>query len=726
MADLYDVVFLGVNSEDPEARETALHAIAQMLDANVDELRQLAENGIGSAVKYAVPLAEARQWQTEIVQLGGLCNYRPANKLSRKLELTPLEALQVTLTFACPACDYQQTVEREADMPLQCPTCGVIPSKYDKMAALKEERERIKRRLLHAQKVQDEHERQLATQLAEDARRRELEDEIRRELGLPRALNSRGRIVGSAAVLWLFGIGIGVGATLFLQESRQLGAGDGGAGIDLVGTLSEGILRLPANDLALPPAQDTLQQVHAYNRTMRSLHTDTGTTGNANSTSTKTNSSRLTTSPVFTTLAADDSVPPPPIASDNLLATLDSGQLLQELAKDREWDGFLAAQTVKLTNAGDPAKAYAIASLIRSTAIKTRALCYLAEYFQSIKDTLNGDNLYAQMVSIIASQPDMQRRIEAQGLLALSLAQRGETQKLMQQLDEAEKLASNSPTPAESAEGLGRVAVYQALTGQQALADANFRRVNSIIHGLGDKNAMLYAYAKLATAYAEAGNRAVANAILNETLNATENLQGSADYAPLLAELVSGFVRAGDADAALAAAAKGELSGRDPHVYAAVAELAFTGRLYDAMKGVDRLSAPAYKARAAALISRLQHEQPETAGHAAATLEKATAALTQITNLHDQTIARGEMARYLAHSGNASAAEDWGKKAIASAQSLASGAERETALSLLAAHLARANLPKLAEDAVKLLAAPSAQESVRGEISQVNAVFSQL
>ncbi|MFM8332631.1 MAG: hypothetical protein ACKN9T_13155 [Candidatus Methylumidiphilus sp.] len=710
MADLQDVIFLGVNLSGPEERATAILGIAELLDANADEIRHLADNNISAVVKQAVPIADARKYQREILRLGGVCNYRPSTKTVRKLELAPMEATKEQITFTCPACEFKQKLASEADMPTICPQCGIIPSKYDKVAALKEEREKIKRRLLNQHKLQEEQAQALSEQQEMEARRRQIEEELRKELGLPKVLNSRLRLMSSAAFLWLLGLGMGGGGVGLYYQAQHYGA----VGLDSAGG-ANGQAQQAANNPQIPPQQDTLEQVFAFNRGTRSMHQEVSMAGGAAGSAASAAQGGAPGKPVA----------PPPMPSDPKIARVDAKVLWQDLAKDREWDYFLASQSIKLTDAQQPAKAYRVAEFINSPTLKIKTLGYLAEYFHRVKDIADGENLNNLMLNHINGLPDAMERIESHGLLAMSFWRMGADDRVREQLADAEKLALALPIPAESALGLARVAAYQAQTGRQALADVNFRRVNTITRSLSDKGAMLRAYAKLAAAYAESGNRAVAMAILSETQSGLGQIKDAPGQERLLAEVVDAFVSAGDADSALAAAA---LAGpaKDRQVYQAVLGLAYAGRLYDAMKGVDKILSPEHKARAAALVGLLQRGQPETAGLAPATLEKAVAAQGQVLNPQDQAIARGEMARYLAHGGYAQMAEEWAKKALASAQSIPSAQERDATLAMLTANLARANQMKLAADAAKLVAAPSMAEGAQGEISKIAHIFGEM
>lgn len=694
MANLYDVVFLGIKPDLPD-RKATIAGIAKVLEADVEEIEYLLDNNISTAVKKSVPLRAARKYQVDILRLGGLSKYRP----TLKLELAPLEeAKPAEATFVCPACDFRQNFPSEAELPVMCPQCGIIPSKYDKLAALKEEREKMKKRLLEMQKAREEQTQAINEQQELEARRRQMEEEIRKELGLPRMLNSRLRIFGSAAFLWMLGIGMGGGGASFYyrviaEENVNAALAAGGGGTDA-------LLNPFDNNSQISPQQDTLQQVFALSR----------------------RPNRAGGEPETPVPAAD-----PAPAAGSKAGRLDTRAIWQDMPQDREWDLFLAAQARRQIDLQQQVKAYHLADAIASPRVKIATWGQIAEQFYKAKDIANGENLFNLMANFANNLQDGGERVEAQGLLAMSLFRVGNIEKAHEILQTTEKLALTRGNPADTARALARVASYQSQTGKQAQADANFRRVNTLIHSLNDNSALLRAYARLAASYAESGNRAVAMAILNETLNASGQVKDKAEENRLLGELAEAFVSLGDTDSALLAVAKLEPASKDKALYKLACELAYADRLYDAMKIMDKIEPPEFKARAATLVSRMQRSHPDMLALAASSWDKATAAQGQIQSAQDQSIVRGEIARYLAHAGQPqSVVEDWARKAMASTQAIDTQAERDIALALLAANLARANQAKLAGDAIKLIQTPVITDSADKDAFKVSRIFGEI
>lgn len=712
MVERFDVIFLGLNVEESEL-ELAISQISKVLDMPEAEFKHLVDNKINLPIKEGIPLETAKKYQTVIQRLGGVCNYRPSLTSGRKLELAPLEQPRETVLFACPACEFKQEVPSDKEVPLQCPQCGIIPGKYDKIAALKEERERIKQRLLNAHKLREQQGQELAERLEREERQRRLEEEIRKELGLPRLINTRLRLFSSAAFIWFLGMAMGGGGVgFFYQSIFPQDAGQAAPGNLLAGL--EDALQLPDNDPTIPPQQDTLKQVFALSSRQHPPTQPTKDAGKGTDQQAASPSGEATNS-------AETS------AGNAKVAHLDGKAIWQEMRQDGEWDLFLAAQASKLVDSQQTTKAYHMANAISSSRLKVKALGHLAEHFRKTNNIADGENLFNLMAEYINNLPDIGERIEAHGILALSLWRMGDGEKARQNLDTAEQLALTLSNPVDNAQALARVATYQSQIGKQAEADANFRRVNMQIHALSDKASLLGAYVKLATSYAESGSRGIALAILNEALAAAKNqVTNKGEQDRLFAEIADAYIKLGDADSAMSVINRLSPAIKENALYKETCELAYADRLYDAMKSLDKIDSPEYKARAAALISRLQYTHADMARLSATLQEKALATQAQILNPQDQSIVRGEFARYQAHEGQAVAAEEWGKKAISSALAIESGQDRDIAFAVVSANLARANQPKLAEDAKKLIVSPSLADNVGKENSKNARLFSEM
>jgi len=725
MADLYDVILFGINTEDSE-RDTTLHTIATILGIKETELRDIVDNHLPATIKQGVPIEVARKYHTAILRAGGTCNFRPSTSKKVKLELAPLELQRERSLFICPACEYKQEIPIEETAPTQCPQCGIIPSKYDKLAAAKEERERIKQRLLSMHNLREQQNKELAERKALEERQRRLEEEIRKELGLPKLINSRFRLFGSAAFIGILGMVLGGTAVALSYQSMLAGAAATQSAANSYNDNSDNAFDLPHNDASIPPQQDTLKQAFAFSH-RRYPNQPIGSASLAGGNQPSQWDERDAPGNPPSINRPDESSPAPITPNNSKKARLDIKAIWQDIGHDGEWDLFLADQARIQVDANQTAKAYQLANTITSPRLKVKALGYLAESFRKNNDVADGENLFNLMAAYINGLPNHSERVEAYGILALSLSRMGDGEKAQHYLEAAEKLALSLDSPVENADNLARVAAYQARIDKLAEADANFRRVNTLVHSFNDKAALLSGYVKLATSYEESGNRGIALAILNETLLATrDQLTEKTEKAKLLQEIAGAYIKLGDADSAMLVVSQLDSGIKDQAFYNLTCELAYADRLYDAMKGLDKIQSPEYKSRASALVSRLQHSHPDMGTLWVAMQEKALASIAQISNPQDQSIVRGEFARYLAHSGQNQASEEWARKALTSAQSIEISQDRDSAYAVLSANLARANQTKLADDTKKLISTPSLAANVDKEIGKITQVFNEM
>ena len=251
MPELYDLVLIGIDAKVSD-RTASINSIAKFLEMDAVKIEDIVVNHHKAIVKRGLQLHDAQQCQKQIFRYGGFCNYRLSSTGGSAFELIPIEEKTEDILFICPACDYHEKIESIEQSPVTCPKCGIIPSKYQKAAELKAEREMVKRRLLESQELLEQQAKESAERQEKAARQKKLEEELRKELGLPNILNSRLRIFGSVALVWVLGIGIGIIGVNALQTDRLTTAKHA--------SLTGGIDASKVN-VSLSPQQQTLRQL---------------------------------------------------------------------------------------------------------------------------------------------------------------------------------------------------------------------------------------------------------------------------------------------------------------------------------------------------------------------------------------------------------------------------------------------------------------------------------
>ena len=188
MIDKYDLIFLGIDIEDSK-RDEAIRDIARLLAIKEDHLKQVIDSKSSVIVKSGLPKQIIQKYQKDISDLGGICNHR----YSFNFKDASLEDTYENSVFSCPACYFQEIFADTVDMPEQCPQCGVIPSKYENIEAVKEEKKRVEN-LMHMYKVCQ---RQLQAFLDKPSEEKPYTP--------PRWLNSQRKLIGAAVLVGAFG-----------------------------------------------------------------------------------------------------------------------------------------------------------------------------------------------------------------------------------------------------------------------------------------------------------------------------------------------------------------------------------------------------------------------------------------------------------------------------------------------------------------------------------------
>lgn len=219
MASVYDVILFGWRDEVTD-RDQVVDHLAKILKLEPGVVAQVRQGGTAVVLRSALPKEIADRYRAALTKSGIICNLRPSQARTPELVLVPMvedEDARSELDFECPSCGFRQTFETLGEVPLLCPACGVSPEKFNRLREEIAERERIKRRLLKQQEIDQRQQEEEAQQRRREAERQALEDEIRREMNLSPLLSTRGKRMGIGAVLWLTGVMAGVGAVVLYQ-----------------------------------------------------------------------------------------------------------------------------------------------------------------------------------------------------------------------------------------------------------------------------------------------------------------------------------------------------------------------------------------------------------------------------------------------------------------------------------------------------------------------------
>ncbi len=712
MNESYDVILMGIDA-DVIDRQASINNIAQLLEIDASKLTQFVDNNFKTIVRHGISLEDARRCQRQILRLGGFCNYRPTENGELNLQLAPKEEDKGLFVFVCPACSYRQELTLQEESPVNCPKCGIVPSKFIKIAAIKYQRELIKKRLLGKHQLLAQRARAMEELKEEEAERRKLEDEVRKELGLPRIINSRLQLFGSAAMLWALGIAMGlIGVGLYSKQTT--------VAWNVSATAGEGANYAESKST---PQLETLRQINGLSKVsaLAEMEPSTllvpiprlghyGENPLANSTSAKVQTGANS---AFWTSGQWKPV------------HMAGKALMQEMRMDREWELYLAAEAERLAKLKQPAQAYRRIEAINSVRFKLNTLGILAGHYFATKDKLEVDNVLGMAAASIKTLPDRVERVDSWAWLATTVWHLGEKVKAQKYLGTAENLLSTLSDSAEKARGLASLATRQAQIGQMKQAEMNFQLANQNILSVSNLNTKLRSYLYLAHCYAQIGNKAVPAVMLISILNTVNRFKDKIDQQGLIGEVALAFVDIGEADYAFAALEKLTPQQNEKMLFNVTRELTYNDLPFDAMKGLGKLAAPEYQSRAAALLSLVFSLRPDMHPLSSSFLQNAAATQDQIANPQDQAVVRGEMSRYQAHAGFLKEAGDWANKAMQSAQSIKNVQERDIAFALLAIDFARSKQTTQASASVAQIKEVELAEIVAKEVFGINLIFSE-
>jgi len=852
--ELYDLVLIGIDAKVSD-RAANINSIAKVLGMDIAKIEDIVVNNQKATVKRGLQLHDAQQYQKQIFRHGGFCNYRLSSIGGTEFELIPIEEKNEETVFTCPACDYHEKVAAIEQLPVTCPKCGISPSKYQKEAELKAEREQMKKRLLSGQKLLEQQAKELAERQEKAARQKKLEEEIRKELGLPNLLNSRLRIFGSVALVWILGIGIGIIGVNSLQTDtqataqhpsltggidaskvnlslspqqqtlRQIGALSQFAAsstdeetdpmLNAVDLMSEGVgggrgrginpflvlqaaSALAANIASPPNGQLQQAQVDAnrveviqpqpfgeagvraktpaekiinssgfsdssapdstvsasiaapplkkkeVNSSALSKNSTTtakqSTAGQAGGNSVSSQAAGNSTLPVnvqpnpalanawrlaaaqSTKFQAQDSTVP--LVQAQLTPELNGKDLLQESHLDREWGLFLASEAEHQARLKQPLKALQQVDAISLDDLKLTTLGRLSGYYLASNDKPEFERVNNLAMARINGFADPSKQADSLGQWSAALWRIDEKAKSQQSLEAAVKLVASIVNVAEKAKGLASLALHQAEEGQLKLAQTNFQQANQLIPSIDGPATQLRTYVHLAICYAQSGGKDVAKTILVKILGNVSRINDETVRPDLLGEIAIAFAEIGEVEYALATLDKLDSQKKEKMLFNVTRELAYTNRTIDALKGLDKLTTPVNRSRAAALLSLMFHYSPGLSVLSTSLQEKANESQGQISSPQMQAVVRGEMSLYLAHAGLDREAEEWAVKALESAAKINNAQDHDIAFALLAVNFARAGQFALASDGVARIKDTEIAEVAAKEINGIKPLFS--
>lgn len=669
-SSVFDVVIFGTDLEGI-AREQAKRKLAELALCDPNQADQLLRTD-GAVVKRQATSEEARRLQQQLSQLGIKCNYRPSIATGGTFELVPVEEEEPVIV--CPACGHSHRVDPAVPKPEICEKCGVVFSKFEKVSEIKLEREQIKRRLLSQhQRLIDERAAE-QKRLDEEARRKLLEEEIRKQLGLPKFVTTRRGIISSAAVIFGLGLFLGSGAVYLTQHEWKGSTKDSGVSAADFSQLDPTIL------------------AHIQAQTL--LGGGAGMFGQM-----------LAADPAG---GADASHAP---SKANLLALM-----LAEINTDAEWDLFLSSRIEGLLSKGEIPVALQLAEHLRNPQLRVARGARLAEYLIKNGKTQEAEKLFNRLTNVAESlSTGEEARVEALCEIARHQESPGTT------LATAQLISDHITVPASKAVAEAELGAAKWSLGYVEEARVAFSRANQAVSQIADPPERLLAVARTARSYARSGSRGGAASLLEDVSRGIAALPESHQRNAVLEEVMKSYAELGNVQSALQAADRvSNPVDRDKAIHALVVDELTAGRLTEAMEAADAMKTPAYQARALGFLGRVQHEQPNYQVLATASFERARTLAGAIVNPGERLAVTSELARFASRVPASRLADQFFADAESqSAAILVDAPDHDPALAILTYNQARAFHPADAEKTRAAVRDPALVHALAQDLAEI-------
>lgn len=676
-ATRYELVFFGTDLQGTQRTE-AFNTLARLMKIEPDQVEQVLEKR-GGIIARALRSEVGDQAHRKLMSIGIRCNLRPYTVPGVEMELVPME--KPTTVVTCPACGHVYRVKGDEQIPTICGNCGTVFAKYNRVAAEKEERERVREALLAKhQRLLDQQRKEGEDREARERRQR-LEEEIRKELGLPRMITSRTRLISSAAGIYLLGLAMGAGGLLGygLHFGYNLHPQSGSIPPPPAPSASGGLAAMiAAAEAGLPigtldpgvVAQMQIAELFSALRRPEAAAPTTTPGASGLPTTAHEGPSRPSTAPSTSFL-------------DGRLA---------DLKIDAEWDIYVLGQIDALQDRGATTQAAALVAHLRKPERRFDRGARLARSLWREGKPGAAEKLYLHLSTAAEElQGGPTAQVEALCTLARHIAEAGRQAEAEALLGRAKIIAATITGPADRAKADIEMAALLTNLGDPQGARALFQVAMRELSRIDDPAERLTAVARLALGYAKAGYRASALNLLEHATNNIHSVKDERQRTRVLAVVAVTYGRLTDMQAAKVTAQRiASPADRDRALYRIVIEEIVSDRLANAINVTEDLTTPAYRALAFGLLGLRQNSQPAYRALAAQSSERAIAASASVKDSPEKSAVLAEIGRFAARDGDTTAANRYFADSHDLAGSTSSALDRESAFAILATNEALA------------------------------------
>jgi tetratricopeptide (TPR) repeat protein/uncharacterized Zn finger protein (UPF0148 family) len=754
MDDLYDVVFFGL--QDGQEMDAVNNALAAAFSIPVAKAAQLTLKPSGTLIKKGVTLEVAQRYQTLLMQAGVKANYKPA-VTANQLKRVPIEKSKQQ----CPACNEVLEWNDGEEEPSVCPHCGVVFKKFKENQERQQEAAEIRERLQKIQALQTVEASKEQERISAENRRQTMEEQLRREMGLPNIVNTRARLWSSAAGTLVFGIAAGVviskvffgpsgqlqpdansmanravapigmdfenitgDATAQLAETLQAITKGGVIDPQQLAALSQTIIAQVNPDALAPVATQTDNTTGAEPTTETTatldpeLQTEQRTT---NQPATATGQDPVQVVEELSTVLA--TVPENTLTSRELLAglqtTTDQPALMTwHSGSDQEWDFYLYQRVSEQIHNDDLWAARTLTNAIDGIALRLQAQVEIAVGYLRLGQQAETNTLLEHSLETLANKPDVMERMTILADLMPTLADAGMRIAAIGMLSQAMEWIeqpATTLTPAQQAGAWSKVALAQAHLQLLDEARASLNKASQALKESMTADQRVQAMAWTAEAFAHLQADSEARAILEQAEALTRTITSERRRNQALTYLLWSWVH-GVHDLQQSMTIASQLSSiavRDHVLYAVIHQQAQQQAWFGLPSLLDMISAPFLQARGLAFLGRTQTD-PE---RAKVYFKRALATAASLESVIDRIRIDSEIARYLSRFDSASS-ENLFKATINRISELTTDADRDLAWLTLARDSVRAFNPKQAQAALAQMKSPGLRDKANQDVKQ--------
>lgn len=709
MDTLYDVILFGVQ-ENRDIEEVA-QTIAQKFSITQSKAEQLLSNQ-PVVIKRSVPREAATRIEQVLTRAGARANCKPSTSSESPLELVPMEKPKLV----CPECGFKIELEGK-EPPSQCPQCGLVFAKYEKVQERQKEAAIIRERLERAQAMREEEARRQQLAREEEERRKALEAQIRKELGLPAVVDTKAKLWSSAAATLLLGVGLGASIHAILStESGRLGLDTSTAQFEeqspeqLRNALAQVSKQLvaagfdPQHLLGAATGRSSARLDDLSAEIIDEISAPPGKAG--------------ASAPGMGGVTAAGAAETPHGAAQDQTGeyALQSGRELE--SADFEWDLFIRSGIDSALRANDPAKARRLADRLPDNPDRYIAIMRIAAYYAERGQAAQADALIDAILQSIDTKASGMSRVAMLTAIVPVLAEAKMESKVTGAIEAAER-SINGLHSSERPSAWALLAAAQAKLGRENDARNSIEQARAAAKELEATESRILIASQLAEVFYHLGARGDASRILEKALVAAQQINRPLARDRAIAGVAVGLARVGEVERALEAnGMQASLTRQDEVLYALLERQAASGRPFGLVSIADAIASPSVRARAFGLVGVSSHD-PKLAKEY---LQRGIATSEEIASASERVMIQGEIARFLARTPDKGASERLFDGVSAQLQSLEPGPDRDYGWARLATNRARALDQGNAEQALRMIEDAKIAETTRTDLAQVKDV----